>query len=464
MLSLQRAYGNRAVASLARRRLDRLASEHTFAVSHEGQVDSVQAFVDGVPQEREQDVDEFVLWNFLVGSDVVRRGHKRGLEKAAARWAGELAADPGLRIRVLGYASVTGPVDLNEDLARRRAESVRDFLVEQGISEDRIVIDSSGSRLPMDEGLTSAGLARNRRVEVSKFVATRTGKELSELGPDVDVKVKTLDHETSSGINGPKITDGRDVRFKFATQTLHSQLRVKSSDPAVEAGFIQFVTSDLRMAGYNDADADGEVADFHAPPSAFLDYEHCLDAFTPCRDVRLAKLPFSMADAPGEPARIARAGKPTEIFFETEPEAVFPQFIDIPGRGRGVLTRVMWKMEFDVLLVVRKGELLIPGGGQRWQLAGFVKMIVGPDPKKLSISVVSSSSVNSNPIADRGSFPDIDRAMSMPSCKLRERMMNGVCRPTVLAVGGPAGGEFDEQIKKAEEELKDALDRLTDLR
>ena len=186
MTRLQRTVGNRAAAALLSTgrdpelRLARSTAEQAFAFAHEGQVESTQIFAGGVPQESETDVDEFVLWNFLVNDTTVRKKHKEKLDPVAQRWAAELAADPRLRVRVLGYASVTGGAVLNDDLARRCAESVRDHLVGLGLSEDQIVIDSSGSRLPMDEGTSPQSLARNRRVEVSKFVATTLKSSLSE--------------------------------------------------------------------------------------------------------------------------------------------------------------------------------------------------------------------------------------------------------------------------------------------
>jgi hypothetical protein len=402
-----------------------------------------------VPQEAEEDVDEFVLWNFLVNRTELRKGHKEKLDPVAARWASELTADPKLRLRVLGYASVTGGAALNEDLARRRAESVRDHLVSLGVPEDQIVIDSSGSRLPMDEGTSPESLARNRRVEVSKFFATSLKSSLSDLGEGIDVRIEDLDIDTSAGIQD--LTTDRETTFRFGDrpQVVRARVRVISGDPDLEVGILQFATADFRHAGYSDADASGEVADFHVPPDTAIDYDHCLSDFGACRDVRFAKLPFSQVDSAGDPRqRVARpASTATTITFDTRPEAVFPNEIEVSKGRRGILTAVLWKMQFKILLVARKGEAIVPLDQAEWEFRVAVRMIVGPAPKELSrsLTAVSEADGRSGFFANRP-LPDVERAMSMPTCTLRTRMMNQLCKPTITASRGGLGPEFDELI------------------
>ena len=433
------------------RTLARKESEHQFALAHDGQVESVQEFVDGEPQLAEEDVDEFVLWNFLVNSDVVRKGHNSGIDGVARRWAAELTENPLLRIRVLGYASVTGGTALNEDLARRRAETVRDHLAALGVPLDQIVIDSSGSRLPMDEGDSSASLARNRRVEISKFVASTVKSSLSALATDISFSVRELDFTSDASMQTS--VSGDEFTFQLANQRLAlNGIRLASSDPNVEIGFIQFVTNDVRLAGYSDATEDGEVIEPSAPPSAFLNYQHCMDAFGHCRDVRFARLPFSQVG--GE--SVARPSpNPSNIVFDTAPKLVLPSQVRVPGRGNAVLTQVAWKMSFKIVVCARNGALLVPGGGQAWELAAFASL-QGPSGPGATTSI----NIDSAPLAGASQFPDIERAMSMPSCNLRTGMMNKLCKPTQHAVSGPIGEGFDEELKRAQEELRKALERL----
>ena len=269
-----------------------------------------------------------MLWNYLVGETAMRKGHRAGLENVAFRWSFELADDPGLRIRVLGYASTSGPADLDEELARGRAEGVRDFLVKApGIPEEKIVIDSSGSRLPLDKGVGAESLARNRRVEVSKFVATSTRRELDDLAKETSVSMLDVTFQGTADVEIHVTEDQDNVTFKFNGGKLSARVRVRSTDPTIEVGFIQFAVKDVRQAAYVDLDDRGRVVDRNRPPTALLDYDHCLDDFAPCRDVRHARNAFS--DPPGSTAHPRE--QPSDILTKLGPEAEVPRKITIPA-------------------------------------------------------------------------------------------------------------------------------------
>ena len=462
LIALQRAAGNRTVGAFVnarRRQLARTPAEQQFALTHEGQVESVQSFVSGVPQLNEDDVDEFVLWNFVVDSDVVRRGHKQALDPVAGRWANELTADPSLGIRVLGYASVTGANEHNEELALRRAESVRDHLVELGVPEDQILVDSSGSRLPMDEGDSPQSLARNRRVEISKVVLTSIAQAQSDLDPALDVRVSAMQMQVGGGVRDSLRDD--HVVFSVRPTTVQAVIDSKSVVPDVEVGMLQFVTSDLRRGFYSAADADGEVLDFHAPPIAVADYDHCLNAFAPSRDVTLAKNPFS--GDPRSPFSVVHPSPgPQQLLFVTEPEVAFPKTIEVPGSGPAIFTAGLWRMKLTVLVLARKGTSVIPLDGiGEWDLDVVISMIVGPDPKTLSRQLTIVSATNSNALSGFPITPafDLEQAMTRPTCNLRETMMDRLCEPTVTATID-AGADIRREIEEAEEELRRAADRV----
>ena len=83
-----------------------------------------------------------------------------------------LRANPEMRIRVEGHADERGSTEYNLALGQRRAESIRSYLANYGISPDRITVLSYGEERPADEGGDEAALARNRRAE---FVLTSGG-------------------------------------------------------------------------------------------------------------------------------------------------------------------------------------------------------------------------------------------------------------------------------------------------
>lgn len=83
-----------------------------------------------------------------------------------AQVAAALAADPTLTLRVEGHADQRGTDEANDDLARRRAESVARIVASHGVDPLRIQVLSFGKRRPVRPGTSAADLARNRRVEL----------------------------------------------------------------------------------------------------------------------------------------------------------------------------------------------------------------------------------------------------------------------------------------------------------
>lgn len=70
------------------------------------------------------------------------------------------------RVEVGGHTDGRGSEALNLALSQRRAETVRAYLISQGLSPDRLVARGYGKTLPVADNDTDAGRARNRRVEL----------------------------------------------------------------------------------------------------------------------------------------------------------------------------------------------------------------------------------------------------------------------------------------------------------
>lgn len=68
---------------------------------------------------------------------------------------------------VVGHTDSIGSDDYNMRLGLRRAEAVKAFLVNAGISAGSIKTSSQGERQPVADNKTAAGRALNRRVEIS---------------------------------------------------------------------------------------------------------------------------------------------------------------------------------------------------------------------------------------------------------------------------------------------------------
>jgi outer membrane protein OmpA-like peptidoglycan-associated protein len=91
---------------------------------------------------------------------------KSGAREKLAKVAGILLAYPGLNIEVGGYTDNVGGDDMNQKLSENRAGSVRDYLVQQGVTTNSVSAKGFGSTLPVASNDNSAGRQQNRRVEL----------------------------------------------------------------------------------------------------------------------------------------------------------------------------------------------------------------------------------------------------------------------------------------------------------
>jgi outer membrane protein OmpA-like peptidoglycan-associated protein len=96
-------------------------------------------------------------------------------DKSNIKPAGRVALDkavttlkehPEVNVVVKGYTDAIGTDAYNLRLSERRADAVKNYLVEQGISSSRITTRGYGKADPVASNATEEGRARNRRAEV----------------------------------------------------------------------------------------------------------------------------------------------------------------------------------------------------------------------------------------------------------------------------------------------------------
>jgi outer membrane protein OmpA-like peptidoglycan-associated protein len=83
-----------------------------------------------------------------------------------SRFSGIVASYPGLRFNVEGHTDSIGSVATNNELSVRRAITIRDYLIAQGVPASSINVAGLGSSKPIGDNSTVDGRARNRRVEI----------------------------------------------------------------------------------------------------------------------------------------------------------------------------------------------------------------------------------------------------------------------------------------------------------
>jgi outer membrane protein OmpA-like peptidoglycan-associated protein len=98
--------------------------------------------------------------------DTGRYTLKPGAREKLAKVAGILIAYPTLNIEVGGYTDNVGGDAMNQTLSENRASSVRDYLVQEGVSTNSVTAKGFGNTQPVASNDNSGGRQENRRVEL----------------------------------------------------------------------------------------------------------------------------------------------------------------------------------------------------------------------------------------------------------------------------------------------------------
>ena len=72
-----------------------------------------------------------------------------------------------IKITISGHADERGTREYNLALGQRRAESVRDYFVVNGINANRVTVKSYGEERPLSDGSDETSYAKNRRAEIN---------------------------------------------------------------------------------------------------------------------------------------------------------------------------------------------------------------------------------------------------------------------------------------------------------
>lgn len=78
----------------------------------------------------------------------------------------QLKQNPNMKIEIAGHTDNIGSDEYNLRLSQNRANAVKEYLVNKGISPDRIIAKGYGKSSPLESNDTEIGRARNRRTEV----------------------------------------------------------------------------------------------------------------------------------------------------------------------------------------------------------------------------------------------------------------------------------------------------------
>jgi outer membrane protein OmpA-like peptidoglycan-associated protein len=99
---------------------------------------------------------------FDTGSSTLKPATREKLAKIS----GIVLAHPGLSLQIEGHTDSVGSDQMNQQLSERRADSVRDFLIEQGVAGSSVTAKGFGKTQPVASNDTAEGRQKNRRVEL----------------------------------------------------------------------------------------------------------------------------------------------------------------------------------------------------------------------------------------------------------------------------------------------------------
>ncbi len=91
---------------------------------------------------------------------------KPGMYSELDRISNVMVQYPQTVVQVEGHTDSTGSESYNMDLSRRRAESVRNLMLQRGVPSSRMQVVAYGETMPVATNQTAAGRQLNRRVEI----------------------------------------------------------------------------------------------------------------------------------------------------------------------------------------------------------------------------------------------------------------------------------------------------------
>lgn len=126
------------------------------AMIDEGPVDEIVT-ADGIVMNRERFINQDIFFEFdssTLGAEA------QAILKAKAEW---MARNAHLNIVIEGHCDNRGTTEYNLALGERRAESVKRYLQDLGVAEERIRTISYGEERPLAAGNDESAWAKNRR-------------------------------------------------------------------------------------------------------------------------------------------------------------------------------------------------------------------------------------------------------------------------------------------------------------
>ena len=170
---------------------------------------------------------------------------QQSLNEVAATFKKYLDYDDTAKLTVVGHADVRGSSPYNEALSQRRADRVRDYLVSQGISADKIETRAEGKERQLDNSEAkqlqdqdpakpekwmmrrdhNTWLAYNRRVDI---ILQPTGQESTKFYPNGAADAKILWQMPKPSLREVRRAEGETAAEQETPRRVHRPAKPKT--------------------------------------------------------------------------------------------------------------------------------------------------------------------------------------------------------------------------------------------
>jgi outer membrane protein OmpA-like peptidoglycan-associated protein len=175
LASIEQARADRDRARLQAREQEVDAAKD---LAHSAQLDAASERARSAQLAAELNAKQTDRGMVLTLGDVLFDTNKSDLKPGATRTVDKLAAflkdNPDRTVRVEGFTDSTGADDYNRELSERRAESVREAIIAEGVENSRITSKGFGEQYAVAGNDNAAGRQQNRRVEI--VISNDSGK------------------------------------------------------------------------------------------------------------------------------------------------------------------------------------------------------------------------------------------------------------------------------------------------